>query len=139
MKSMLYYSEFYFNLTCRYRHCLRMIEHFECARKYCIVSNLYPTSLGKILSKRPAVLFTYKSVQDMARQVLEGIAFLHRIGYIHAGCVSLFCLQCLRSCLISFFNQLYTTDIKPDNLMLEEDSFETVEYKKVCCAHSHSK
>ena len=73
------------------------------------------------MNDKPTVPFTYKAIQTIGRQLLEGIEFLHSIGYMHLGDY------------FSFHDKSYSKyskDIKPENLMLEQDTFDTFSYKK---------
>jgi serine/threonine protein kinase len=64
-----------------------MIDHFKCGHtenKMCIVFDMYATTVHALMHHFK-VPFSFNSVKIMARQLIEGVAYIHEQGFIHTG------------------------------------------------------
>lgn len=82
-----------------------MFDHFiftkDKVQYYAIVIELLGLSLYEYLKFNSFSGYTMNQIQDIARQVFEGVAFLHKIKMIH-------------------------TDLKPENLLLVNSDYESI-------------
>ena len=86
-------------------HCIQIIECFNFSHAetdyYAIVFELLGLSLYDFLKNNSYKGYTMTQVQSFARQIFEGIEFLHRINIIH-------------------------TDLKPENILLVNPDYERI-------------
>lgn len=86
-------------------HCINILESFHFYKDdieyYAIVFELLGLSLYDYLKMNSFKGFTMSQIQDIARQIFEGIEFLHSINIIH-------------------------TDLKPENVLLVNSDFEKI-------------
>ena len=86
-------------------HCIKIFENFiftkDNVQYYAIVIELLGLSLYEYLKSNSYNGYTMSQIQDIAKQVFEGVAFLHKIKMIH-------------------------TDLKPENILLINSDYECV-------------
>ena len=86
-------------------HCIQIIEYFTFMHRdieyFAIVFELLGLSLYDYLKNNSYKGYTMTQVQSFARQIFEGIEFLHRINIIH-------------------------TDLKPENILLVNPDYERI-------------
>jgi dual-specificity kinase len=80
---------------------VRMFEHFQIGDFYCLVFEKLGKSLFQVIESnnykgRMHLGFKMRQVQDFARQILNALDFMHRMGLTH-------------------------TDLKPENILLKHD------------------
>ena len=86
-------------------HCIQIIEYFTFKHRdieyFAIIFELLGLSLYDYLKNNSYKGYTMTQVQSFARQIFEGIEFLHRINIIH-------------------------TDLKPENILLVNPDYENI-------------
>ncbi|CDK29153.1 unnamed protein product [Kuraishia capsulata CBS 1993] len=92
-------------------HCIHLRECFDYRGHICIVTDLLKVSLFDFLENNRFFPFPGSHIQAIAKQLLRSVAFLHDLNLIH-------------------------TDLKPENVLLQDDSytkkpFEGRSYRKV--------
>jgi dual-specificity kinase len=95
-------------------HCVHACDWFDVGRQICIVTPLYGPSIATFPvsgSQRP---FPDRHMHEFAMQLFKSVAYVHSIGLIH-------------------------TDIKPENILLEEKKLRTVSYTSMRASSSSMK
>ena len=86
-------------------HCLKCVDSFMFTKNkiqyYAIVTELLDINLYQFLKQNSYRGYTMTQIQDIAKQILEGIAFLNKLNIIH-------------------------TDLKPENILLVDSEFEKI-------------
>ena len=86
-------------------HCLKCVDSFMFTKNkiqyYAIVTELLDINLYQFLKQNSYMGYTMTQIQDIAKQILEGIAFLNKLNIIH-------------------------TDLKPENILLIDSEFEKI-------------
>ncbi|KIH94249.1 hypothetical protein SPBR_09193 [Sporothrix brasiliensis 5110] len=85
--------------------CIRLLDYFRHDGVACIVVARYPKSLFQFLRENGGLPFPMSHIQSFARQLLTATSFLQTLTMIH-------------------------TDIKPDNILLCDDAYQTFVYKR---------
>lgn len=86
--------------------CIHLIETFSYLNHVCIVSELLGQSVFDFLKENQFASFPPRHIWSFARQLLQSVAFLHRLSLVH-------------------------TDLKPENILLVDSSYENVATTKV--------
>lgn len=81
--------------------CVQLIETFDFRNHVCIVSDLLDRSVFDFLKDNKFQPFPCRDIWQFAKQLLTSVAFLHRLSLIH-------------------------TDLKPENVLLVDASFDVV-------------
>ncbi|PWN42491.1 kinase-like protein [Ceraceosorus guamensis] len=81
--------------------CIHLIETFSYLNHVCIVSELLGQSVFDFLKENQFASFPPRHIWSFARQLLQSVAFLHRLSLVH-------------------------TDLKPENILLVDSSYENV-------------
>lgn len=92
-------------------HCIKIFDNFKFTKNkipyYAIVTELLDLNLYEFLKNNSHQGYTMSQIQYIAKQIFEGIAFLHKINIIH-------------------------TDLKPENILLEDASYNKItKYEEV--------
>ena len=92
-------------------HCIKIFDNFKFTKNkipyYAIVTELLDLNLYEFLKNNSHKGYTMSQIQYIAKQIFEGIAFLHKINIIH-------------------------TDLKPENILLEDASYNKItKYEEV--------
>ena len=92
-------------------HCIKLIDNFTFMKNkiqyYAIVTELLDLNLYEFLKENSFQGYTMSQIQHIAKQILEGIAFLHKLNIIH-------------------------TDLKPENILLINSNYEKItKYEEV--------
>ena len=80
-------------------HCIHLRECFDYRGHICIVTDLLKISLYDFLENNKYIAFPGSQIQAIAKQLIRSVAYLHDISLIH-------------------------TDMKPENILLVNDSFQ---------------
>ncbi|KAJ3179487.1 dual specificity protein kinase kns1 [Gaertneriomyces sp. JEL0708] len=79
------------------KRCIHLVDSFDYRNHICMVFELLSQSVFDFLKENSFAPFPPVQIKSFATQILEAVAFLHELGLIH-------------------------TDLKPENLMLEDNS-----------------
>ncbi|KIH88714.1 hypothetical protein SPBR_08963 [Sporothrix brasiliensis 5110] len=85
--------------------CIRLLDYFRHDGVDCIVMPCCPISLSRFLTENGGMPFPMSHIQSVARQLLAATSFLQTLTMIH-------------------------TNIKPDNILLCNDAYQTFVYKR---------
>lgn len=84
-------------------HCIQLLECFDYRDHICLVMDLFKISLYDFMEQNKFQPFPGSHIQALAKQMFRSVAFLHDLNLIH-------------------------TDLKPENVLLHDDSYETRPY-----------
>ncbi|CAG8698887.1 3610_t:CDS:10, partial [Ambispora leptoticha] len=85
-------------------HCIHLRDYFDFRNHICIVFDLLGSSLYDFLKSNEFNPFPMNQIQNIARQLLTSVEFLHSMHLIH-------------------------TDLKPENILLDTDHYRSVPSK----------